>query len=285
MKKNLGTIPIVLMLSSILASCNGVNSSNNHAPIVLGDSATIVIEKDSQYVHDYVTDFHPNLPAASEALDTPAAEKPAATTTTTEPAATAAPAPTPAQQAAPVAPGKGLVIKFNELTISIPGIATKSYNNSQNANGASFQLISGTVNGNHIQITNGTVTKVSQRYQVAVILKNHMGTFPLNTLSETTDWAPIQGGNNVYTISGLEPNKLKMPAANAAEIREAVQKAARGRRLSKKKEQELLLSVRNTRSVNQAPLSAVLRSVIWKIEGKNAQGKPYQKQIRLDMPI
>lgn len=283
MKKNSGAIPIVLMLSSILAACNGVNSSNNHAPIVLGDSSTIVIEKDSQYVHDYVTDFHPNLPAASETPDTPAAEKPAATTAATPATATTTTA--PAQQAPPVAPGKGLVIKFNEVTISIPGIATKSYSNSQNANGASFQLVSGTVNGNHIQITNGTVTKVSQRYQVAVILKNHMGTFQLSTLSETTDWAPIQGGNNVYTISGLEPNKLKMPAATTAEIREAVQKAARGRRLSKKKEQELLLSVRNTRSVNQAPLSTVLRSVIWKIEGKNAQGKPYQKQIRLDMPI
>jgi len=55
--------------------------------------------------------------------------------------------------------------------------------------------------------------------------------------------------------------------------------------MSKKKEQEWLRTVRNVRAANQKPLVIMLRSIMWKIDGKDADGKPISRQIRIDMPI
>jgi hypothetical protein len=131
----------------------------------------------------------------------------------------------------------------------------------------------------------GTVTKVSQRYQSVVVLKTEDGTFPLDALSLTTKWEPVTGTNNTYRITGLDAKSMKVYDADARDIKSAVQRMTQRRRMSRKMAQEIQNSTRNLRVVNQKPLYVELRSVMWKIDGKDANGRLFSKQIRIDVPM
>ena len=118
-----------------------------------------------------------------------------------------------------------------------------------------------------------------------MVLKNELGMLPLETLTSTTSWTPLKGMNNIYQISGLDEKSLEYPDVNRNEIRNAISKATRRRHMSRRKMQEWESSVRNVRAANQKPLFVVLRSVMWKIDGKDADGKIFSKQIRIDIPL
>jgi len=40
---------------------------------------------------------------------------------------------------------------------------------------------------------------------------------------------------------------------------------------------------RRVRNANQAPATIVLRMVSWRIEGKDARGKTFNKEVRMDL--
>jgi len=254
--------------------------AQNHGPIRLGDSSTIVTENDPQKLQDLVTDLQPVIPPSVDDKDTTAPPKQADTIAAKDTKSVAA----ATEKKQPN--GAGLSADFDDVSLFVQNLNAKQVGNKSltHANGAVYIYTGGDVNGNMLKVT-GNVTKVLQRYQVAVVLKNSMGTLPLETLSNTTDWAPMVGSNNTYRISGLDAKSLENPDANASEIRKAVAKAAQRRHYSRKKVEEWVSSVRNTRSVRQKPLYITLRSVMWKIDGKDSKGKAFSKQVRLDMPL
>ena len=268
-------------------SCKNAET-HSHGPIVLGDSSTIVTEADPQRLQDLVTDLKPNI-TSSEPKDT---EETAAKTPPKGKAPDTArkAAPVAAKQPAPAAPaalnGNGLKADFNIMSLLITNIAAKLSGKPDlsHANGAVYTWQSGTINGNLIKVTSN-VTKVSQRYQTVVVLKNELGVLPLESLSNTTDWEPLKGLNNIYRIAGLDDKSLEAPEANRSDIHAAVSKAAKRHRFSRRKVQDWEASVRNVKSVNQKPLFVTLRSVMWKIDGKDAAGKVFSKQIRIDIPL
>lgn len=261
--------------------------SQNHGPIVLGDSSLIVTETDPQKLQDLVTDLKPNIaPAKTE--DTVAAPTTVATVAPTAKADAAKPATaTPAAKAppAPVA-GTGLKADFNIMSLLIPGVNAKQAGNPnlQHANGAVYTWISGNINNNLLKVT-ANVTKVSQRYQTVIVVRNELGVLPLESLTTTTDWTPLKGVNSVYHITGLDERSLEYAEANRNAIRNAVSKSARRHRMSRRRVQDWENSVRNVKSTTQKPLHVMLRSVMWKIDGKDADGKLFSKQIRIDMPL
>jgi len=278
---------LLLVICGIGTACNDANSNKAAGkPIVLGDSATIVTETDPQYLKDFVADIQP---AKQQEPEVPA--------DTAKPAAQQEPAPEQAQPeqatAAPkeeaLAPqANGLNVAFKDVSILIPNIETKGTGRQRdykNANGASFQLEDGKLNGNQIKITSGNVQKVSQRYQTVIVIKNNLGELPLESLSNTTNWQPLNGRGNSYTISGLDNRHLDYIKATPAAIRNAVTRAARNHRMSRATEQKWLNSIKHVRVANQPPMAVMLRSVMWKIEGKDARGRNYQKQIRMDIPL
>lgn len=273
----------VICAAMLAASCNYGGRETSHGPIVLGDSSLIVTETDSQYLRDYVTDFQPK--EAEPVAETQVAATPVKDTV--QPAAQPeTPKPEPAAQPAAAPKGNGLNVDFKDINVFIPGVSTRTYGrNAVKGNSASFGLTGGRLNGNQLQVSGGTVTRVNQRYQTTVVLKNELGTLQLDALSYTSGWEALKGGKNGYYITGLDENRLGHSNANANAIRSAVSRALRGRRLSRKKEQEWLNSVRNVRSVDQKPLSVVLHSVVWQIEGKDARGKSSRKELRIDLPI
>lgn len=275
-------VSIVLLASATLffTACKDM-PAKKHGPITLGDSSTIVTEKDPQKLLDLVTELQPEIPEKTEVKDTPASQKkPVVDTPKKGKTATAVTPP------APVVTGPGLSAEFTEVTVFIQNLNAKIAGkpNLQKANGAVYTLNSGNINGSIIKVS-GNVTKVSQRYQSVIVYKNGQTSLPLESLSTTTAWAPLTGGNNLYRITGLDAASMDYSEANNNALRNALSKAAQKKHINKKKIQELLNSIKHVKASNQKPFVIVLRSVMWKIDGKDAQGKIYSKQIRVDIPL
>lgn len=255
----------------MLTACNSTRNSKSRGPIVLGDSSTIVTETNTALLQDQVPDLKPVIAsdeeeAGAKAKDTARTEQPAATTDA------------PAQ----AAPTGGLVAQFKEVTLNIPNITTRSYGktNLQRARAATYELTGGSLSNAQLRISGGQATKVSQRYQTMLKLKDGGDELVLESLpKQTSDWEVLNGSNGVYTISGLNANQLEyeLPSGNA--LRNAVQQAARRAHLNRSDTQEWLDAVRNLRSANQSPAAVVLRSVMWRVEGKG-----FNKELRVDVP-
>ena len=256
-------------------SCS--NSSTNEKaggkPIVLGDPSTIVTETDSNYLKDMVVDLKPSY--ADIPRDTIQA---------------------PAQDTAKKADSDvikkaqeqttGLTIAFKDVTIFIPGVEAKLAGKNQDlqkVNSATYQLTDGKIEGNKLQISGATISRVSQRYQSTVSIKNNLGTLALPSLGSTSSWKTITGANNTYTISGLAQNQLAAGRVNQSTLRNAINTAGRQRRMNSKTIQQWQNSVKGVRSANQKPLVVALRAVMWKIDGKGANGKSFSKQVRIDL--
>ena len=262
-------------------SCNNM-PSKSHGPITLGDSSTIVTEKDPARLQDMVTDLNPVIPAATVPVDTPKPTvKPSVDTAKHPTASVATPPP-----AAPLPSGPGLKAEFKDVTVVIPNLNAKLAGkpNLMNANGAVYTWASGNLNGNVLHTTGG-VGKVSQRYQCVPVLRSKNGNLPLESLSETTPWKQVNGGNGSFPITGLSENELTVPDADAGDIRSAISKSCKARRYSHKKLEEYLREAGNAKAANQRPLVVTVRSVMWKIDGKDPSGKIFSKQIRIDVPM
>jgi hypothetical protein len=279
---NTRVLLVAFFAGSMVTSCDNIQPQK-HGAIVLGDSSTIVTEKDPQKLQDLVTDLQPVIPTA-EIKDTVKTEQPAAAQKAPDTAKKAIASLSP--KAPPILSGNALTIDFNIASMVIANVTAKQAGNPDlsRANGAVYTWISGVINGSLLKVT-ANVTKVSQRYQTVVLLKNELGTLPLESLSTTTSWQPLKGSDNIYRVSGLDNKSLDVPDADKRIIRNAVQKAARRHRMSRRKTGEWEESVRNVRSAGQKPLYVILRSVIWKIDGKDANGKIFSKQVRIDMPL
>ena len=246
---------------------------------MLGDSSTIVTEGDPVYLQDQVPDLQP----ASE--ETPE-EQPATTPSADTATAPAKPAEQPAAPK-PAITGNGLTAAFKEVTVFIPNIVTRSYNRQQdlkNASGATYELTSGNLSGNQLKIASGTVQKVTQRYQTHIILQDGPDKLVLESLGAySSEWQTLNGSNGAYTIAGLEPSRLQFKDARPAAIRNAVQQAARKARMSRAETDDWVDFARAVKAANQKPCAVVLSSISWRISGKDAAGKAFNKEIRMDM--
>jgi hypothetical protein len=259
-------------------ACNNVNEHKSRGAIILGDSSTIVMEKDPQFLKDNVVDFQPQRMIQAEPV--------AANKDTQHVALTPAKAEEP--KAAPIADVKGLKIPFKPFTVIIPNITTRSFKQQDvvHAKGVSYSLETGKLEGNTLQIKGATITKVVQRYQTVVIIKDkEAGNILLQSLGTySSEWHTIKGSGGNYTIAGINKSQLDFNDVSTNAIHNAVSKAARSNRLSRKEEQQMLKTIKNIRSPKQSPLSIVLKNVVWKISAKDAVGKPVEKEIRIDLP-
>ena len=249
------------------------NRKQAGGPIILGDSSTIVTETDPRFLSDYVDDIQLQTPPPDTSV---AVGDTAATATPQDTLATVAPPPPD--------PGPGLKIAFDEVTVFIPGIQTRTYgSNPVTAHGASYELVAGDLDGNKLQLTGATITRVQQRYRTEVWAKTSLGSLELDALGQTTNWMTIDGDKQGYAIWGLKNPVFRK--VSPAQIRSAVNRAARNKRMSRQSIRKWEAAVRNARSVTQKPLQAAVRSVMWKIEGRDSRGRGFQKQVRIDIPL
>jgi hypothetical protein len=231
-----------------------------------------------------VADLKPEIPSSTLQADSPKTTAATSTADTAKKAAAGAAQAAPPPAALPAGPG--LKAEFKDVSILIPNLNAKQSGNPnlKNANGAVYTWVSGNLAGNVLRTT-GNITKVSQRYQSIIVLKTKNGNLPLESLMETVDWKLVKGGNGAYPIIGINENELEYSDATGNEIRNAVMKSARSRHYSSKKTQEWLAALGNPRTANQKPLVVTLRSLMFKIDGKDANGKIFSKQMRVDCPL
>lgn len=273
-----------------LAACTN-NKKVNHGTIVLGDSSTIITERNPEYLENYVADIQPRNTDTSHVaiVSEEVKETPTPTPTPTpeaKPKETNTPTPTPPAPATAASSGKGVTINFKEVTVFFPNIDVRSFKN-QNAstlNGVSYQLASGKLVGNHFTIKGATITKVSQRYVTTIAIVNGNDKMELENMDYTSPWKVISG-NQKYTIQGLEASRLEHKDASNGVIRNAVSRSARANRYSKKEINEWEQLARKVASLNKPPMSIELQSVMWRIEGKDRSGKTFYKEVRIDLPI
>lgn len=267
----------LLVLALGLAACEGGQNSGEAPPIEMGDPATIVTETDTQYLTDIVPDLNlaPERPvtiASTEGDTTPSNDS--AQTSGVIPSET-------------ITAGMGLRVPFPQVSFFVPGIDTKTYKepNLEADYGASYELTEGTLVGNKVVIKAAEISAVYMRYQTIVVARDKLGTLPLESLRKLTDWKKIQGNNGVYDIKGLEPGKLQGIKVSNKAIRRAVSRDARRRNWTSSGVRQWQKLVRNTRSTSQKPLHIELRSVMWKVTGKDENGRPFTRQLRIDVPI
>jgi hypothetical protein len=275
-------LPIYIFVLLAMSACNDSDNPTGQAPpIKMGDPATIVTETDTQYLADIVPDLNLNTGRPVTIASTKPDSTPPAAPDTTQ-------APTPAAETVATQPtGKGLRVPFPQVEFFIPNIETKTYKapNLETDYGASYELTEGTLRDNKIYIKGAQIEDVYMRYQTIIVARNNLGTLPLESLRKLTDWKKLKGSNGVYEIEGLEPNKLEGLKVSNKAIRNAVSRDARGRNWSRSGVQKWLNAVRNTRNSTQKPLHTELRSVMWKVNGKDANGRPFTRQLRIDVPI
>lgn len=239
-----------------------------HGPIILGDSSTIVTETDPKYLEDLVPDLQP---AADRQPAAPTPEKPAAADTADTKPATATPA-----------SDKGFTLAFKEVTLFIPNIETHEYRKQDlsRSNNATYELRGGKLAGNEIQVKSGTVTKVSQRYQTQLALQNGGKKLALTSLGNyLSNWETIGTSGKSFPIKGIDEKQLDFRTVSAAQVRTAVQKAARAQRMSKAETAIWVKLASSYKNSKQNPAVVQLNAVMWRVEGKG-----FWKEIRMDVP-
>lgn len=267
-------------LTLLLFSCEDT-PVGNRGPIILGDSSLMVIETDEEQLKDLVTDLKPEIPRAEDNYAAEEEEKAPETDT----AKTAAAEPEK-EKTVSLPKGKGLRAEFKQVTVVIPGLNVKMGRDIdlKKAYGVAYFLNDGDINGSTMHLE-GEITRVSQRYQSIVVMSSVFGDIPLGKLLHTAEWEEIKGSNNTYPIRGLKPSELDYKRANTNSIHYAIRRAGQRRHLSRRNIQELLNGVRRVRSVKQKPFRVALKTVMWKIDGRDKDGKPFSKQVRIDIPM
>lgn len=265
-----------LFVVASLSACSPEDRGKSRGPIVLGDSSTIVTETDTAILQDVVADIQ--VPA--EQLPEAPAE-PARDTVESTPAAAA---PTPAAQ---TFSGDGLQIGFQEVNVFFPGIDAKTYSKGdlKKARSATFELQKGRLAGGKMQLApaGGKITKVTQRYESTVGIQQGSGSLTLSGLGKyRSDWKELNPGTGAYILTGLDQPEFH--SVSAPTFRNAVTQQTRRDRMSKQESKQLSDLARNYRSVKQAPARIEISSVSWRIEGQDAAGKKYNKEVRMDLP-
>jgi hypothetical protein len=266
----------LLMVCALFAACNDDENNKTSGAIVLGDTSTIVTEKDSRNLGDFVADV--KVKEAERKQEEEARQQ------QEEQAATVSQQATAYQ---PITTGKGLQVAFKDIQVFIPGIETKSFSNQnpERTGGASYQLTAGNIKNSQLRISGASITKVSQRTISYVLASSDLGKLRLQSLGHTSDWYEIKGSNGVYAISGLNPNQLEVKNTTPSAIRNAVLREAKRSRCSRKTIQAWDDALGNNPSLSRLPFTVDVRSIMWKIEGKDAQGRTFYRQLRIDLPI
>lgn len=277
MKRSLSIIAVAALLAG--SSCGNMSGNQNHGPIVLGDSATIVTEKDSQYLRDMVMDIQP---VTNDHTDTKAPARDTATkkqaVKDTAAAATAKP------DAAMVS---GLAVDFGGTKMVLSGIdATQPRKqNAEKENDLAFSMRSGEPGKGKLVFYGAKNVTVKQRYQSRLLLKSPLGTVDLRDLGlYTSGWntVPVAAKGNTQSF---DLNALLRPAftqINNNKIKNAADRELRKRRAGSKTIQSWMKEIRSIRGANDKPCEVELDNVQWQVSGTDAQGKPFRKNIRID---
>lgn len=263
-------LPFLLFTSA----CSYTGNQTANAPIVMGDSATIVTETDSQYLRSAFADYDVSNPVET----TPVPENPKIDS----PAATLPKNDTPTTVAKKQA-GKGLTTDFGDIEVFIENLRVRnedanakgSRSMAYSSDGSAFRPKNLVVNGGD---ANGASLK--QKTDFEVVLNTGKELLPLPSLGkQSTGWQSVSGKNSTFSLSESQVPTFKITNAS---IKNAAQQAARKARMSSKEQTALLNRLGRVKTVDGDLLQAKPVATMWQVTAKDAKGKTVTKEIRVD---
>jgi hypothetical protein len=265
-------------ISILLASCGDEKSTSKGGTIVLGDSATIVTEKDSQYLKDDILDYEPNNAVTNQ---------PSKADTVVKITAPIEKPQEPVQQPSKVT-AAGYSINFGNIKVVFEGITANdaARQNAEKQDGLSYVIKSGKLAGAKIHVYGAKDATIKQRYQSRLILNSKLGSVDLRNLGlYTTGWKNVNasktGAEHAFALTDL--NNISFSNVNNAKIKNATDKELRNRRTNKKTIQSWMKEISNTNSANDNPCDIILDNLQLQISGTGTDGKPFRKNIRMSV--
>jgi hypothetical protein len=259
----------------LVSSCGNNPDTQNRAPIKLGDSSTIVTEKDSQYLKDDVMDLVPTQRLNIDTtVPTPKKDKAAAIRDT-------AVAPAKEQTVA------GYTINFGDAKIVMAGLQAKDARkqNAEREDGLTYSLRSGNIASSKLYIYGVKNATIKQRYQSRLMLKSGLGSVDLRDLGlYTSGWntIPASQSGTTATINLNSLNSIGFSQVNNNKIKNATDRELRKRRTNSRTIQSWMKEIKRVRNANDEPCDIILDNVQWQISGTDAKGKTFHKTIRID---
>jgi hypothetical protein len=258
----------------LVSSCGNTPGTQNKEPIKLGDSSTIVTEKDSQYLKDDVMDLVPSQRLNIDTtVPTPKKEKEVAVRDTVT---------TSREQTV-----SGHTINFGDSKIVMAGLQAKDARrqNAEKEDGLTYSLRSGNIASSKLYIYGVKNATIKQRYQSRLMLKSNLGSVDLRDLGlYTSGWNTIpasqSGTTATINLSGL--NNISYAQVNNNKIKNAADRELRKRRTNSRTIQNWMKEIKRVRGANDEPCDIILDNVQWQISGTDAKGKPFHKTIRVD---
>lgn len=252
-----------------LVACEDRVGPARRGAIIFGDSSMIVTETDPKYLNDNVADFRPKPAPIAKDSSLPAAGTAVAPPTTT-------PEPQQTPEAPPASVSKG-------IQIDIPGVVGSEIDWAKKR-GVSVSVDEGALKGKSLIVSGLSDVKVQQREQSVVMLRlRRQGLVKLSLPGDYSAWENLKGKNGRFSI---EQNRAKYDGRiSSGSLRSAAQRAAKSMRLNRRDTDELIRSLRNVRSADQRPLEPAIQSVIWRIDGKDPDGKSVHRELRVDIKL
>ncbi len=265
-----------------IVSCGqaGLTQFAAEGAIVLGDSATIVTETDTQYLKDNIPDIELAGPATPAPEIPPVADTPQSSNTE--------------DTLTPPAPVKtaeigGFTIDIGNATIVLTGIEAKELKKQDPVKdpGVSYLLSKGDISTEQLIVTGAKDVKVLQRYQSRLYLETSLGNLELESLGYyTDDWQSISGNTN-GSATAFKLTHLDNPefvSVNNARIRLATENALKKTRVSSQTKQQWLKAVGNIKSTRDKACDVKVKNIQWKVSGVDSRGQKFNKNVRLDIP-
>lgn len=260
----------------LFTSCDNPAGSKEFKPIALGDSSLIVTETDSQYLKDNVDDleYGKKMPAPEVADKESLPVRPAADTLPKKEA--------PVSQ--PAGSGGHTIAIGNATALIIDGVKLKEFKTQDGtvANDLDYLITSGKYNQAVIRLDKGKVTKVSYRYQSGVTYTFNNTGIQLSALNNyTSDWEPASFKGTEIGVPKI--GQVKYGNATGAQLKSAVQKELQSRKYKAAVVQSEVNKIGSRSKPGQAPFAIEVTGITLKINGTDAKGKPFEKNIKLEM--
>lgn len=259
------------------SSCTGNNTANENAPIVLGDSSTIVTETDTAYLKSM---FMPqaNVSTTTNPVETNVSDTVKSDSLTIAKKDTLISKPKDTVVASKVA--DGLHIDFGENVFVFEKVEVVGKNNVK-GNSASYTLKPGTeLNNALIKSLKGKIVQITQQYETELYFIKEGLSLPLSQIKTySSSWENLGKDFKIQ----LNEKKLQYTQASSAQLKKAADAAIKSARIKKSIEKKLLTQTSKL-VAGQKEIQPKLKTVKWKIKATDDRNKQVSYNVRIDIP-
>lgn len=270
-----------LLLSFL--SCDNAAVQKQYAPIVLGDSTTIVTETDSNYLKNTVGDIETapvnkliDSSKNNEAKNDAPTMKDSVVTSTTvkeEPALVTTKAPKTTGVAIHVG---------NETYVLVEGIqgGGNRVQDGQKNSAFSFNTNNGKFASAQIKIHNGKWTKAQYRYTVLPQFSYNNKFIDLQGLeAQSSNWDALNSKGNAINIPTIK--NINYKKVSSSQLKQSVTTTLQNRKYKKSAIDAAVKQISNRSTITSAPFSLDITAFEVRVQGVDAKGKSFDKTIKL----